>query len=267
MIELTIEELRKCQLGILDEVDKFCNSNSIKYSLAYGTLLGAVRHKGYIPWDDDIDIMMLRKDYDNFISNFKSKQYVLINSDNNPNYCHPFAKVYDKRTIIIENINQDIELGVNIDIFPIDNFPNSFKQSKIFLLKKAILNYIHTLKNTKISSNRSIPKNIVLFLSQILLFPLPLNYIAKRIINFSKRYNNTETGYKGIIVVIDTNINERMSSDTFSETVKLVFENNFYPAFKDYNTILRSWYGDYMKLPPLNKQITHHDFKAYWINN
>ena len=265
MKEMTTKELRECQLGILSEVHEFCKKNNIKYSLAYGTLLGAVRHKGYIPWDDDIDIMMLREDYDVFLSKFKNDRYIQICNETDKTYCHPFAKIYDKKTLIVENINQEAKIGVNIDVFPIDNFPNSFHKSVVFLRKKRLLSIIYILKNTKITSNRNIIKNIILAISQVILSPLSLNYLTKKIVEFSKQYNQEKTQYKGIVTVIDTNINERMSSVTYESTTLIDFENRKYLSFRDYDTILTAWYGDYLKLPPEDKQVTHHAFKAYWL--
>ena len=104
--EINVEELKQIQLNILKFVDKFCKENNLKYYLAYGTLLGAVRHKGYIPWDDDIDIIMFREDYEKFVTTFKDVNYKVFATEVNSKYPYPFAKVGDTRTYFEEEISR-----------------------------------------------------------------------------------------------------------------------------------------------------------------
>lgn len=124
--EITMEELRAIQLDILDKIHAFCTEHGIRYSLGGGTLLGAVRHKGYIPWDDDIDIMLPRPDYERFLKEFDGK-YAELNLQhygNDNTCCIPFAKVYDNRTVLIEKLQKS---GIYIDVFPIDGLPEESK--------------------------------------------------------------------------------------------------------------------------------------------
>lgn len=117
MKEIDVDELKHIQLDMLKDVHAFCVNNNIKYSLAYGTLLGAVRHRGYIPWDDDIDIMMLREDYNRFVHSYDNDIYRIEDLSTDPDYELPYAKVEDVRTVMKEFVNGSSSSGVYIDIF------------------------------------------------------------------------------------------------------------------------------------------------------
>ena len=123
--QIDIEELKKIQLDILIAVDDFCSKNNIKYFLSFGTLLGTIRHRGYIPWDDDIDIIMLRDDYNRFLETFNHSYYKVNSIQNNPTYFLAFAKVTDERTVMQEEIVYPTEYGVYIDVFVVDGVPSS----------------------------------------------------------------------------------------------------------------------------------------------
>lgn len=138
MEQLKLNEVKEIQLNILKAVDCFCRENGIRYWLDYGTLIGAVRHKGFIPWDDDIDIGMLRKDYEVFIKIFNksSKRYRFVCIENEPLCWHLFGKVMDTETVLWESPWMGIpRFCVNIDIFPYDNVPDSNWQLKDMWLK------------------------------------------------------------------------------------------------------------------------------------
>ena len=127
MNEIQIEELREIQMSILDGVDKFCRAKDIKYSISGGTLLGAIRHKGYIPWDDDIDISMLREDYERFEKEFPEcyeGHLCLATLRRRKDWTLAFGKVYDSRTMGFMIGNKSVVTGVNIDVFPLDDVPD-----------------------------------------------------------------------------------------------------------------------------------------------
>ena len=117
-----IQELRGVQLGILDDIHAFCVDNGIRYFLACGTLIGAVRHKGYIPWDDDIDLYMPRDDYERFINEFKSVSgnCRVLDPKKEKHYYYTYAKVVDKRTLLVEPEADGYRIGVYVDVFPVD---------------------------------------------------------------------------------------------------------------------------------------------------
>ena len=147
--EITDKELKKIQTEILKYVHDYCLKNNIKYWLDSGTLLGAIRHKGYIPWDDDIDIGMARDDYNKFLENFNNTQskYKCYSIENNNKFCYPYAKILDTSTILYEPDEKGIKLCVYIDLFPYDNAPNDEKIIK--KMSKKALKY-HKLRRLSI---------------------------------------------------------------------------------------------------------------------
>ena len=153
MKDISLEELRKIQISILDEFSIFCEENKLNYLLTGGTLIGAVRHKGFIPWDDDIDVAMPRADYERFLSSFNVEGYRIITPYNNEKYVYPFAKLVNSKTRIIEHTDTDSDLGIYIDIFPIDYIPQ--KSIKSYYRKRKIFEFVMSCKMAEKKKNRS----------------------------------------------------------------------------------------------------------------
>ena len=256
MRELNIDEIRSIQLEILKKVSEYCDDNNLRYSLAYGTLIGAIRHKGYIPWDDDIDIVMPRPDYERFIKSFNTyaTDYKVHVTELNSNFIYTFAKVSYNKSILIEDIEVRYEIGINIDVFPIDGVPSIDNPT---MKKQNFYRNLASFKTIKINSDRNIIKNIVLILGKIL-----LKRINLKMIDNSKKYSfeneeyccNISTGFTE-----DKAIPKRYLEDF----IDCFFENQKFKASKFYDEWLKSYYGDYMKLPPREKQVSHHRYKAY----
>lgn len=258
------KKLKQLQIEILNVVHNYCIENQLTYSIAYGTLLGAIRHKGYIPWDDDIDIMLTRKNYEYFVNNFRHPYYRVVDNKFSKDYWLPFAKVVDTRTVIDELSNMPFKLGVNIDVFPVDNYPDSIKESKKLFNKKKIFNYLHKIKIIKISKNRSLFKNLILATLQVISYPIRMNVIVNRMIEISKSYETVPTYWRGVIAPSGTILRERVPSEWFDNTEDVEFEGNSYRAVSEYDAFLKATYGNWRELPPIEKQVTHHAFKAYW---
>lgn len=259
--EIDIKGLREIQLGILDMIHAFCMERGIRYSLGGGTLLGAVRHKGYIPWDDDVDIMMPRPDYDRFLMEFDGMypHLRIQNAFTDPKYILPFSKVIDDRTILEERVseNETRKSGVFIDVFPVDGLPpenglarfckrwTAFRRPMIYtsqadgaLVKfpclrpvcRLLINHRHAVAKAE-SFVSSIDFDTALFAGAI-----------------SGRY-----GWK-----------EHMGADTFRKYSDISFENRVYRCISDYDTYLTKHYGEYMQLPPEYMRVRTHDFMAWW---
>lgn len=264
MVEIAFDDLRQIQLNMLKDLHRFCSENKINYSLAYGSLLGAVRHQGFIPWDDDVDVMMTRTDYNRFIKEYRHEYFKVISIYNTEGYCFPFAKLADNRTIVIENMEMAIDYGVFIDIFPVDNVPNSPISFAILQTKKKMLNYLHVLKNVSVSSSRNTFKNFILYLSHFLLSPISNKRIVFMMNSLCISYYQNSTNRVAILAPTDNNNSEVWPAELFNNYVKMPFEGIECCCVEKWNKVLVSMYGDYMKLPPPEKRKTHHSFTAFW---
>lgn len=265
MKELNIKEIKEIQIVILDEVVKFCEQENLRYFLGYGTLLGAIRHRGYIPWDDDIDLIMPRPDYEKLISSFNSfhSKYKIYSPSIDYDYYLPFAKVSYENTVFQEMTDVAFnKIGVNIDIFPIDGL--SFDESnRIKSVKKqkrwrSILN----LKFISISKNRCLLKNIILLIGKVVFRNIDYRKIVKKMNEFASIYSFDNSQLVGCLV---WNYGEReiMDRTIFSDYTNVEFEGKEYLAPVDYHKYLENLYGDYMTLPPIDKRNTHHEYKAF----
>lgn len=272
MKNIDTEELKNIQCDILYKVHTFCIKNGINYSLAYGTLLGAVRHKGYIPWDDDIDIMMLRPDYEKFISTFSGAypELTICAPEINLDYYAPYANVWDNRTILREKVGVDhrgMDIGIKIDVFPIDAVPNGSKRFLNF--KYRILDILKRSHNKSINNSSNIRRgvlhNFVKCLITNIAYLIGYKNIQKLIINSAKRYNLDKANRVDMIVFDYKNRDFPKSS--FNDYIDIPFEQYTFKAIAEYNEFLQASYGNYMELPPIEQQVSHHYFTAFWINN
>lgn len=265
MREIDIEELKQLQLQILISVDAFCKANGIEYSLAAGTLIGAIRHKGYIPWDDDIDICMTRPNYDRFLKSFNGAYDHLhvLAPEITMNYYAPYANVCDKRTILDEGKNghHGIEIGVKIDIFPIDGVSRdlqeyrkmcnkAYKYIRILSIKNLILHKMNT--RTKIKA--VIGKVLYMFSSY--------HSLQDKIHRLALENGYLESDFASLVVFDPIAFRApRIVFDTYED---IVFEEYSFRTVKEKDLFMRLRYGDYMKLPPEDQRIPHHGFTAYW---
>lgn len=268
MRKIGVEELKQTQLEILDVVAKFCEENQINYWIDSGTLLGAIRHKGYIPWDDDIDVGMLRPDYDKFMKLFNENntRYKFHCIENDPNFYTPFGKVLDTETLLYEPDERGEKLAINIDIFVYDNAPDDDN-----IVKKM---YDFRDSYNKHNSRRVFPVFVVKPKGNILrrslayllralyrLFPIfPKYYFVRKMIENSKRFVNQDTKRVGNFTSFT-----RMTCDkrVFNSFIDVEFEGRKFKAPVGYDEWLRAFYGDYMQLPPVEKRVSTHTFVAY----
>ena len=263
MKTINTEELKLILLDILKDIHQFCVANNIRYSIAYGTLLGAVRHKGYIPWDDDIDIMMPRDDYARFIKTYGNSIYRIADLSKNPEYSLPFAKVEDSRTIMNEYVEGETVYGAYVDVFPVDNVPNNVFKRKPFYWRMSFWRALYNLKTIKTRKGRSLMKNLVLIVSHNVLRFVSKQDIARRISEMASTYMGNHTNYMG--VVADPELySYYVPSRFFDDYIELPFETLIVKSIKEYDRYLKAAYGDYMQLPPVEKRVSHHDYIAYW---
>ena len=266
MKAISIEEMKRIQLDILQAVHEFCSDNGIKYSLGCGSMLGMIRHKGYIPWDDDIDIYILRKDYEKLISTFPKKYkgiYEIDSLDNNPKCERAFAKAYDTRTIVDEYAVSKYKIGINIDIYPIDRVPEDEKQWYNYNRKRRFIQRLYELKYIIIDKNRCFYKNMILAIGKTILLPISTRSIAKYINSFAQKYNKTNSTM--VFECVQGMLQKRPFEYSLFDNIELMpFENREFFGFKHYDKYLSNAYGNYMQLPPEEKRVSHHTLKAYW---
>lgn len=269
--EICSDEHRALQLGILHFVDKFCSDNNIRYYLGDGTLLGAIRHKGFIPWDDDIDIRMPRPDYYIMIKCFneyaQGTPYQLIDPKDN-NAKHFYIKIIDNRTLKFEKGFRKSKncLGVDIDVFPLDGSPED--EDEFWSWAKIIRSYNKAYMYKKKTIFREVVGRAKDLLLKRVHAKLMVGQSAEEIMHTIYEmvdvYPYDKSHYVCAIGIVDC---FRVPSSCF-ETFELVeFEGAYYRAPAGYKHVLKKQYGDYMKLPPKDKQITHHKNKVYWKKN
>jgi lipopolysaccharide cholinephosphotransferase len=257
----TIEEkeLKQIQLDILNDITSFCEKNGLRYFLAYGTLLGAVRHKGYIPWDDDIDIHMPRPDYEKFLSLYSSRDNCAVTHENERCYHVPFAKVYRKGTVVKEYFYKPSVFGVYVDIFPLDGIRHRWQA---FWCGQCIrFMYIKTFV---FCDRQSFARKLRIAATKLILLPFTEHFILDTIRRISTRYRYDECGHV-CSFGSRTAVREILPREVFEEYTMMPFEGKEYRVPKKYDVYLEHKYGEYMKLPPKDKQVSTHDSQAYHI--
>ena len=265
MKELSLDELKEIELDILKKFDAFCKENNIKYYLSHGTLLGAIRYKKFIPWDDDVDLLIPREDYDRMLSLFKDDdRYQLFAFEKNENYRYPFAKLCDMTTRKVEtDCNNGVELGVDIDLFPLDAWDDDLKkaQKEVGYIKRNMALLLLTKIKRPLDSNplkRLIKRVIMLFCKMV-----GSKYYIQKILKASHRKEQKGNNYLGCKAWCVYGERGIIPARVFAEATNVEFEGLCFPAPSDYDTYLTCLYGDYLPEPPKEKQKTHHTFKAY----
>lgn len=253
----TLNKLHQVEVEILDEFVKICKKNNLTYFLIGGTMLGAVRHKGFIPWDDDIDVGMLRKDYDQFIKIAPKElgdKYYLDCFEYNKNFYLPFAKIKKNNTIFDEGYFEDGKMhkGIFIDVFPIENV------EKINLSLKIRANIIKNIASAVLFKNKIRKLRqfgrplIVLMLS--LLSKKQLMSIQQ---HYLKKCKNDDSKY---ICTLASSCHYLKETDLRKDIVPpkpVIFEGKEYLGMNKPDIYLSTLYGNYMKLPPKEKRINH----------
>ncbi len=263
--ELSADEIKKILVEILVVVDRFCRENKLIYFLTGGTLLGAVRHKGFIPWDDDIDIAMPRESYERLLRTFnrnRKDHYRIIDVSNTKNYYLQFAKVIDNQTVWHEEFAKAIDIGVYVDIFPLDYIGSDYAKAKALNKQTEFYRKLLRAKVYGWYGTRKWYRNLMAMSFSVL--PISTKTIIKKIDKLSRSYEkDSNSKYAAVMVFMAYGEREIMESKWFSKIIELPFENHTFCAPAEYDSVLESLYGDYMELPPLKKRVTHHFFRAY----
>lgn len=267
MKEILVEEMKKIQLNILLDIDKFCEKNNIRYYLCGGSLLGAIRHKGFIPWDDDIDICMPRPDYEKFLSTYMNEYYKLFHWKRNNKCLCTFAKVYDNRTLLTENGDFGESLGVNIDVFPVDGLPKDKRKINSTIKKMKILWGLVVCATVKDISKRTKQKKLEIRLMRMIYRLFPIKHFITGIVISSAQKYSFDNSNKVATLVWGYGNKEIIHHKTASEYIKAEFEGHMLNIPRNYEEYLINIFGDYMKLPPKEERIYKHGAQAFWKTN
>lgn len=262
-----LPKLHNCQLIIAREIKRICDENNIKYFIIAGTLLGAIRHGGFIPWDDDMDIGMLREDYEKFINIANTdlgEDFFLQTPETDYNYGLTFAKILLKGTVLVEETtaSNNAQKGIFVDIFPFDVAPESESDreshnKKTYFYKRLLLAKL----NYNIAGKREYVKRMIYFILKIMSKFFSREKLEKKLDDEITRYNSDKTddivniggayGYK----------KETIKASWVRKTVEIPFEDMTIAAPIDYIKYLETFYGDYMTPPPEDKRYNRHSIK------
>ncbi len=268
MKKISLKEIKKIEIDILEYIDKVCKENNLQYFLCGGTLLGAVRHKGFIPWDDDIDISMPRSDYDRFVKIMKNShcKYQIISTDQK-DYYYNFSKIIDCETILNEYHYQPIDnMGVYVDVFPLEGMPSDK------LVREKHFNRLDRLRkriNSFSMLKPKIRKNLIAYAKSIYLYnknkKSDLLKFQKEYEKLAKKYNYEDSEY------VYATGGAYKNKDIFLKEIlfdckDIEFEGRKFSAPKECDLYLKQLYGDYMQLPPSEKQVSNHNYEAKYKN-
>lgn len=264
IMDNNVKAKQEILLSILVEFADICEKNNLTYFLGGGTLLGAVRHKGFIPWDDDIDVFMPRKDYEKLYQIWDevythNKRYTLIRTNKEQNYHFRCMGIADKDTTLIKkyNVNEDIVHGIFIDIMPMDGIPvGKFAQAK--QLVYAVLFNICNVQRVPNFENRAIAFGAKIFLALI-----PSKKMRYKIWKYAEKemskYSLYEEEYCKELTTNTKALGRKLPSSWFRETVYAEFENKNFRIPKYAREYLAAIFGNYMELPPEAERVPRHD--------
>lgn len=271
MREIQLDESKEILFEGLKYFAEFCEIKGLRYYLAYGTLLGAVRHQGFIPWDDDVDVWMPRPDYDKLLFEYYNEicneEWELNSEETQQDYYNDSAKLSNRETIIKPNRFQNNFLyGLSIDIFPLDTISSTIDKDEFKDEFFRIANYYRRRKNLyfMIRRNHSKWQQIVNEILHFIVFKL-----------FPNKCHEIHNSWSQKLREVDYSKTTWLSSfieskcvykkEWFDDDCRLVFENTYFRVPKCYDKVLSERYGCYMQLPPEKERIPKHNYKAYHI--
>lgn len=260
MSETVLERLHQSLLLILDEIDRICRKHHIQYFLDSGTALGAVRHGGFIPWDDDADVGMLRAEYERFLrvaADELDPQFFLQTRETDPDFFKFSAKIRLNNTFFPEERNEgtSVHQGIFVDIFPFDYINDDEKKAISDIKKSRRLYMLWGLRHRHPQNERFFRKGI-----RAIMRIIPEDSIERKCITHFQKYNDKPTN---TLVSYSYKMNGYMilyfKRDDMYPSTDIQFENRQYMIMNHYDAYLKRMYGDYMQLPPEEKRKWHFD--------
>lgn len=263
------EEMRKAQLDMLDTFAEFCDAHGLVYYLSGGTLLGAVRHKGFIPWDDDIDVNMPRPDFQKLVelTGCRLNDHIEIAAPfEKVSHAVSFPRVYDTRYILNSSSKDgksSYYTNLFVDIFPIEGLPTGMKKIRLhYILAKSFI-IMRKLAYFK-GVNGPMRKQKIL---RYIMYPFAkltgYKIWNRLLLKLSLKYKYDECELVGVTTGGLHTLEEIIERDGYGKPTKVEFEGKMYNAPADTHKYLSNLYGDYMKLPPEDQRVSHHTFTVY----
>lgn len=266
---LSIGESQEVELGLLKQIHSYCERHHLRYNLAFGTLLGAVRHQGFIPWDNDVDIMMPRPDYERMISLASIEPIgdhaYLLHWSNDERYHYPIVRVCDDRTCVIPGYirEQPRRMGVWVDIFPVDGVWEHPLAHIPSLVEMRILKVLQRADNYAPEGSSGMKRVAKSILAR--LFPNEGNAFQRKIDEVAMRCPYGSTRFSDTVTEFVTTF-PRITANDFDHPVLLEFEGSRFCCPPNWDEVLSWTYGDYMRLPPESERMTH-DIHARWVSD
>lgn len=257
-----LKTLQQIELRALREIDRICKKRGISYSLAYGTLIGAVRHQGFIPWDDDIDVMMLRPDYECFKEACKTdlnQSFFYQCNETDTGYFHLFDKIRVNGTVFRESFlaDKDIHHGVYVDIFPVDGLPEGRVAKAV---QYVTFHFFRTGLMCKYGSlaSRSGKKRFAASVLRLVYAPFTLEGLYKKALNIARRYDSSTASHVRSFLS-PYKRNDSFPKSIFEKCEVIKFEDTELLAVSRFDEVLTKLYGKYMQLPPEPLRKPRHD--------
>ena len=267
-MKLSLEEIKQYSLEILIDIHNVCSKLNLTYFLDSGTLLGAIRHNGFIPWDDDLDISMPRPDYEIFIqeyNNYCSSKFKIKSIEIDSEYGFPYAKIYNTETILYENGVNPFGLGLSVDVFAIDGYPDNIdEQQKHYNNVIQYFNKYARLESLAESKYSKKPNHFINNIKILFTRKFFRRRAAKKVIENSKKYPYERSNYAGLNVCIYYHPKNRWVPKECWKPISHIFEDNYYLIPEGYDSILKSYYGDnYLTPPPEDRRVSTHGLEVY----
>lgn len=267
--KLTLEEIHNCTLEVLKKLSSICDTLQINYFAMYGTLIGAVRHKGFIPWDDDLDVAMLRPEFDKFVQYCLTNQdalypFRLIDIAEDPDYPFMIPRFCDMRYQMVYNEMPDLNMGVFIDIYPFDGVGEAVPmdiQKLIRIKNRYATGMTYAVSKTFPGSKKSLIHKTIRYMYYCYSKKKGRDYYVNKLNQLCRSYQLDSSAYIGCLAW-----NEGIKpirKEHFLDYEMLEFEQIMIKAPKDYDTVLRVSYGDYMLLPPVSERVPYHNYSIF----
>lgn len=267
MEELTLKEIQFETLKIMNVIHSICQKENLRYSLFYGTLLGAIRHKGFIPWDDDLDIVMPRSDYNKLAEYFKNHAEELLpfkwfSYETVPNYPYMIARVCNTEFRMEAENEKDYGCGTFVDIYPLDGAGNG--NHNLFYNKAWFFSSMYFTKSRiKYVIPKGFVKQVVKGFSYLLSKIFSFEFIRKKLLKFANKYSYEQSDFVASITWLVDGKKNVFRKSFFDELQLHDFEDTQFLIPKEYDSILKTRYGNYMQLPPESERIGHHFYKIF----